>query len=54
MKRKVWLGITLACSLLFAGGVLLSASDSIDTKSIAPVAQNEPPAPWTLAMPVTS
>ena len=52
MKLKVWLGITLACSLLFAGGVLLSASNSMDTKGFAPVAQNEPPAPWTFAAPV--
>lgn len=49
MKLKVWLGITLACSLLFTGGVLLSASDSIGNNGFAPVAQNEPPAPWSPA-----
>jgi hypothetical protein len=52
MKRTVWLGITLACSLLFIGGVLVSAGNSIDRTVFAPVAQNDPPLPWTLAKPL--
>ena len=46
MKLKVWLGITLACSILFTGGVLLSTSGGIDTQGNVHVAQNDPPTPW--------